>query len=173
MNLDFLSNIDMNTVIEVIRTGAYIVLGGLAIWFKTSSAAQKKLKEISSTAVTLIKEAEDLFRSTTTNGSDKFNTVVCKLYDLVPTPLRLIITKSIIEDIVQSTFDEMKKYASTKLDEAVEHIPNLSSENCKVYVNKTTDNTDALNTEFDNNTTKVLDTELDNTTSEYAPHDGK
>lgn len=172
MNLDFLSNIDMNIVIEVIKTGAYIVLGGLAIWFKTSSAAQKKLKEITSTAVTLIKEAEDLFRSTT-NGGDKFNTVVCKLYDLVPTPLRLIITKSIIEDIVQSTFDEMKKYASTKLDEAVEHIPNLSSENCKVYVIKTTDNTTkVLDTKRDN-TPEVLATELDNTTSEYAPHDGK
>ena len=120
---------NLEMILNVVQFGAYIVLGGLAIWFKTSEKAQKKAKEIQETlaelganAVILIKQAEEDYKDMTNAGGDKFNQVVEQLYSLVPNGLNKIIDREMIEDIVQSTFDEIEKYVKLQLDKATEKI---------------------------------------------------
>lgn len=123
---------DINQVLDIVQGVAYVVLGGLVIWFKTSDIAQKKLKEITAAAGQFIAEVEEAYKSTTTAGEQKFEEVVDSLYKLVPKPLKLFITEDMVREIVQSVFDEMKKYANSKLDEAVEQIPDWTADNGKV-----------------------------------------
>ena len=48
--------------------------------------------------------------------------VVGKLYDLVPDALHGIITKEMISEIVQSTFDEIEEYVKIQLDNGIDKI---------------------------------------------------
>ena len=80
-------------------------------------------KEITVKAVVFIREAEENFNDTTKAGGKKFGQVVTKLYDLVPEGLNKIITKEMIEEIVQSTFNEIEKYAKLQFDKVVDKIP--------------------------------------------------
>ena len=52
----------------------------------------------------------------------KFEEVVGKLYDLVPDALHGIITKEMISEIVQSTFDEIEEYVKIQLDNGIDKI---------------------------------------------------
>lgn len=120
---------NLEMILKVVQFVAYIVLGGLAIWFKTSEKAQKKAKEIQETlaelaanAVVLIKQAEEDYRDVTNAGGDKFNQVVEQLYSLVPDRLNRIIDREMIEDLVQSTFDQIEDYVKLQLDKATEKI---------------------------------------------------
>lgn len=120
---------NLEMILNVVQFMAYIVLGGLAIWFKTSEKAQKKAKEIQEVlaelgaqAIILIKQAEEDYRDVTNAGGDKFNQVVEQLYSLVPDGLNRIIDREMIEDIVQSTFDEIEEYVKLQLDKATEKI---------------------------------------------------
>lgn len=116
-------------ILKVVQFMAYIVLGALATWFKTSEKAQKKAKEIQEVladlgaqAIILIKQAEEDYKDATNAGGDKFNQVVEQLYSLVPDGLNRIIDREMIEDIVQSTFDEIEDYVKLQLDKATEKI---------------------------------------------------
>lgn len=120
---------NLEMILNVVQFMAYIVLGGLAIWFKTSEKAQKKAKEIQEVlaelgaqAIILIKQAEEDYKDITNAGGDKFNQVVEQLYSLVPDGLNRIIDREMIEDIVQSTFDEIEEYVKLQLDKATEKI---------------------------------------------------
>ncbi len=120
---------NLEMILNVVQLVAYIVLGGLAIWFKTSEKAQKKAKEIQETlaelgaqAIILIKQAEEDYRDVTNAGGDKFNQVVEQLYSLVPNGLNKIIDREMISDLVQSTFDEIEEYVKLQLDKATEKI---------------------------------------------------
>ena len=120
---------ELETVLEVLRSVAALFLGGLALYFKYSTKAQTMAKkvqeviaEITAKAVVFIKEAEADYKDTTQAGGAKFEQVVNKLYDLVPVGLRGIITHEMIEDIVQSTFDEIEEYVKLQLDTVVEKI---------------------------------------------------
>lgn len=118
---------DLQNILSALSTIGMLILGAFSIYLKTSAKAQTKAKEISdkiseiiAQAVVLIAKAEEEYKDWT--GGEKFNAVVTELYELVPEVLRGIITRDMIEDIVQSTFDEIKKYATAKMDEAVEKI---------------------------------------------------
>lgn len=120
---------NLEMILKVVQFMAYIVLGALAIWFKTSEKAQKKAKEIQETlaelgaqAIILIKQAEEDYRDVTNAGGDKFNQVVEQLYSLVPDGLNRIIDREMIEDLVQSTFDQIEEYVKLQLDKATEKI---------------------------------------------------
>lgn len=120
---------NLEMILNVVQFVAYIVLGGLAIWFKTSEKAQKKAKEIQEVlaelgaqAIILIKQAEEDYKDITNAGGDKFNQVVEQLYSLVPDGLNRIIDREMIGDIVQSTFDEIEEYVKLQLDKATEKI---------------------------------------------------
>lgn len=120
---------NMHEALTTLQTIATLACGGLALYFKFSTKAKTKAKEvqelvakITAQAVVYIKEAEDTYKDATKSGGKKFEEVVNKLYDLVPDALHTIITKEMIEEIVQSTFDEIEEYAKLQLDNQVEKI---------------------------------------------------
>lgn len=120
---------NLEMILNVVQFMAYIVLGALVIWFKTSEKAQKKAKEIQEVlaelgaqAIILIKQAEEDYKDVTNAGGDKFNQVVEQLYSLVPDGLNRIIDREMIEDLVQSTFDQIEEYVKLQLDKATEKI---------------------------------------------------
>lgn len=121
----------MNTqdVLSFIQSLIMLGCGGLALYFKYSTKAKTKAKEvqeviaqITAQAVVYIAEAEKDYKDTTQAGGKKFEQVVGKLYDLVPDALHSIITKEMISEIVQSTFDEIQEYVKLQLDKAVDKI---------------------------------------------------
>lgn len=120
---------DTNTILEVLKTIGMLLCGGLALYFKFSTKAQTKAKqiqevfaEITAKAVIFIKEAEEEYKDTTNAGGEKFEQVVNKLHALIPAGFQEIITREIIENIVQSTFDEIEEYVKIQLDKAADKI---------------------------------------------------
>jgi DNA-binding CsgD family transcriptional regulator len=71
-------------------------------------------------SIKYIAEAEELYKDSTKAGGQKFSWVVDNLYELIPPPLKVIITKKCMEKIVQSSFDAIEDYAKMQLDMAVE-----------------------------------------------------
>lgn len=118
-----------NDILSVIQTILTLCVGGLALYLKYSTKAQTKAKQlqealakITASAVIYIKEAEEDYKDTTQSGGKKFEQVVDKLYDLVPDCFNKIITKDMISEIVQSTFDEIQEYVRLQLDSAVSKL---------------------------------------------------
>lgn len=121
----------MNTqeILSLIQSLIMLGCGGLALYFKFSTKAQTKAKEIqeliaqiTAQAVVYIAEAEKDYKDTTQSGGKKFEQVVSKLYDIVPDALHGIITKEMISEIVQSTFDEIQEYVRLQLDNSIDKI---------------------------------------------------
>lgn len=120
---------NMTEIVNVLQTLVTLGIGALALYFKFSTKAQTKAKQvqeaiadITAKAVIFIKEAEANYKDTTNAGGQKFEEVVTKLHDLIPDGLDKIITREMIEDIVQSTFDEIQEYMKTKLDEGIDKL---------------------------------------------------
>lgn len=103
----------LNTSIQFLIPLLTIILGALSAYLR----AQGKLKEGS---FKYIVEAEEIYKDFTKSGGEKFSWVVDTLYDLIPAPLKIIITKKCIEKIVQNSFDGIEKYATMQLDIAFE-----------------------------------------------------
>ena len=121
----------MNTqeILSLIQSLIMLGCGGLALYFKCSTKAKTKAKEvqeliaqITAQAVVYIAEAEKDYKDTTQSGGKKFEQVVSKLYDLVPDALHGIVTKEMISEIVQSTFDEIQEYVRLQLDKTVDKV---------------------------------------------------
>lgn len=118
---------DLKMVLEGAKIVITLVCGGLALYFKFSKKAQTKAKKIQETfanitaqAVIFIKEAEEDYKDFTNAGGKKFDQVVTKLYGLVPDPLKSIVTREMIEEIVQSTFDQIEEYAAIQIDKLID-----------------------------------------------------
>lgn len=117
---------EMNDLLELAQSILTLLVGGLAIYFKASAKAQTKGKqiqqaiaEITAKAIIFIKEAEEKYQDVSNMGGTKFNEVVDRLFGLVPPQLQMIITREMIESIVQSTFDEIEEYVRLQLDNAI------------------------------------------------------
>jgi hypothetical protein len=118
-------NINWTEIVSYILT---VALGALSLYFRHSAAAQSRaanvenwLAVLRSGAEKYIVQAEETFAGTQ-RGSEKFKWVVDVLYAKVPTSLKKAITKEMIEDIVQGTFDAMAEYATTQLDRLVAEV---------------------------------------------------
>lgn len=125
---------EFQTILNLLQTIFSLIVAGIALYLKFSTKAQTKAKEvqeviseITARAVIYIREAEENYKDTTKAGGEKFAQVVDKLYALVPEGLNKIVTREMIEEIVQSTFNEIEEYARTILDKAVDKI-NVKSE---------------------------------------------
>ena len=125
---------EFQNILNLLQTVFSLIVAGIALYLKFSAKAQTKAKEvqeviseITARAVIYIREAEENYKDTTKAGGKKFAQVVDKLYALVPEGLNKIITREMIEEIVQSTFNEIEEYARTALDKAVDKI-NVKSE---------------------------------------------
>lgn len=106
---------ELTMILNIVQILAYVVLGGLTLYFKYNTKLNSRVAEF-------IKDAEQAFEDYTNSGNEKFNWVIDKLYALIPAPLNLIFTRDMIGGIVQRTFDEIEEYAKTQLDKAVDKV---------------------------------------------------
>lgn len=106
---------DTNIIITVLQIIAYIILGGLVLYFKANSTLKEKASEI-------IADAEITYKDTIKAGGKKHEYVVDKLYSMVPAGLNLVITRDLISAFVENTFQSMEVYAKQQLDKAIDKI---------------------------------------------------
>lgn len=91
---------------------ATIVFGFLATYLQTKTKFMSKVVEY-------IAEAEDVFKDSTEAGGQKFEYVISLLMSIIPKPLQLILTRKVVSEIVQNTFDAIEGYAKTQLDKII------------------------------------------------------
>lgn len=108
-------NLDLGSIIQILIPILTILFGFLSAYFKEND----KLK---CSAIKYITEAEEMYKDVSKAGGTKFAWVVDILYNLVPSPLKFLFTKKVIEAIVQSTFDGIEAYAKTQLDKATNKV---------------------------------------------------
>ena len=117
--------------LDILATVVAVLFGGLSWYLKVSAtgaklkeSVEKTLKELSSKAVEYIAEAEEAYVDASKAGGQKFEYVVDALMKLIPDQLEVIITREMVSEIVQSTFEAIEHYAQTALDEALkEKVP--------------------------------------------------
>ena len=110
----------LETIIRISVPILTLIFGALSAYFR----ARDKLRDSS---IKYIAEAEELYKDNTKAGKEKFSWVVDALYDLIPAPLKMFITKKCIEKIVQSSFDAIEDYAKMQFEIAIEkYLKHLS-----------------------------------------------
>lgn len=102
-------------VMMVLKVVLYVVLGGLALYYRTNA----KLKSF---ANDYIDEAEKTYKDTVKAGGQKHEFVVNKLYELVPLIMKPFFPKELVSAIVDNAFSAIESYAKQGLDKAVKAI---------------------------------------------------
>ena len=100
MNIDWL---------QIVTTVLLVVAGFFVSYFKQRS-------DLIDQAKYAINNAEKRYEEYTKAGAQKFEFVCSLLYDNIPAPMKLFITRETVATIVQSVFDGMKRFAEQQLD---------------------------------------------------------
>ncbi len=111
---EFINSINPAYVIEVVKYIAMLILGAATLYYRSNAKLRDMANKYIATAQVLYKDAE---------GKTRFAWVVEKVYEIVPTALKPLITKALVGKIVQSMFDGAKAYLKANADRAVEAIP--------------------------------------------------
>lgn len=120
----------MNTIYSLL--GQYwgivtIVVAGLLYFGVDKTARKTAIKFAEKKAMTLMfgieKKCEDFALQ---SGKDKFDWVVEKGYDLLPAPVRLIISPALFKTIVQGLHDDAVKFVTSKKDATINVTPTAS-----------------------------------------------
>lgn len=91
------------------------VFGGLSLWYRQNAAIQSKVSEF-------IAEAEERYKKLTKSGGIKFEWVAYRIYQMIPSAIRPLVPRSVIDSIIQKTFDAMQEYAVQQLDRMADEI---------------------------------------------------
>ncbi|MBP1924385.1 hypothetical protein J2Z76_000238 [Sedimentibacter acidaminivorans] len=101
----------------------------IAIILGAASAYYHENEKIRNSSIKYIAQAEDMYKDTIKSGGQKFQWVVDTIYNIVPAPFKIILTKKMIERIVQSTFDGLEEYAKLQLEKALNnYVKNQENE---------------------------------------------
>lgn len=114
---------EVTVILGVVQVVLYILLGGLALWFKTNGKLNKAVSA-------LIDKAEEEFTGFK-QGNEKFKTVVGWLYDLIPTVLKPFFPQKFVEALVQNAFDQITSFAKKQLDKAIDNVIEKVEDNNK------------------------------------------
>ena len=101
-------------IIEILQWTGLLLLGVGLAYYRTNAKLQEYVAG-------LIASAERRYTDTKSGGV-KFAFVCDRIYDMVPLPLRVVITRQMVEQLVQGTFDAMAKYAKTQFDKTVDKL---------------------------------------------------
>lgn len=113
-------NIDLEKFLELIIPLLTVMLGALSAYLRTN-------EKIINSSIKYITEAEEMYKDVSKAGGQKFTWVVDTLYNMVPRPLRIVITKKCVEKMVQASFNSIEAYAKTQIDKAVDkYFENIS-----------------------------------------------
>lgn len=102
-------------IYSIITTVLVIVFGYLVSYAKTKMALISKAGEF-------INKAEDEYKSVSKAGNIKFEYVTGVLYESIPTPMKMFITKPMVDEITQKVFDQIADFATKQLDKVVDKI---------------------------------------------------
>lgn len=102
-------------IYSIITTVLVIVFGYLVSYAKTKTALISKAGEF-------INKAEDEYKSVSKAGNIKFEYVTGVLYESIPTPMKMFITKPMVDEITQKVFDQIADFATKQLDKVVDNI---------------------------------------------------
>jgi hypothetical protein len=123
-------NIDLERLLELIIPLLTVIFGALSAYLRTN-------EKIMNSSIKYITEAEDMYKDVSKAGGQKFTWVVDTLYNMVPRPLRVVITKKCVEKMVQGTFNGIEAYAKTQIDKAVDnYFENASKANEEINSKK-------------------------------------
>lgn len=101
-------------IMNILEILLYIILGGLALWFKTNSKLNNAVNG-------LIARAEEEFTGFK-QGNEKFQAVVNWLYELIPAFLKPFFPKKFVEALIQNAFEQSAAYAKQQLDKVVDKV---------------------------------------------------
>ena len=101
-------------IMNILEILPYIILGGLALWFKTNSKLNNAVNG-------LIARAEEEFTGFK-HGNEKFQAVVNWLYELIPAFLKPFFPKKFVEALIQNAFEQSAAYAKQQLDKVVDKV---------------------------------------------------
>ena len=102
-------------IYSIITTVLVIVFGYLVSYAKTKTALISKAGEF-------INKAEDEYKSVSKAGNIKFEYVTGVLYESIPTPMKMFITKPMVDEITQKVFDQIADFATKQFDKVVDKI---------------------------------------------------
>ena len=102
-------------IYSIITTILVIVFGYLVSYAKTKTALISKAGEF-------INKAEDEYKSVSKAGNIKFEYVTGVLYESIPAPMKMFITKPMVDEITQKVFDQIADFATKQLDKVVDKI---------------------------------------------------
>lgn len=105
--------VNLEALMQILVPILTILLGALSAYFRANERLRKS-------SIKYIAQAEEMYKDTSNAGVQKFEWVVDTLYNLVPKTMKIVITKKLIESIVQSTFDGIEAYAKTQLEKAID-----------------------------------------------------
>lgn len=123
-------NIDLERLLELIIPLLTVIFGALSAYLRTN-------EKIMNSSIKYITEAEEMYKDVSKSGGQKFTWVVDTLYNMVPRPLRVVITKKCVEKMVQGTFNGIEAYAKTQIDKAVDSYFESASKTNEEISNET------------------------------------
>ena len=100
---------DYSVIVRYIVYLCVLIFGGLALWYQGNA-------KVSGRVAALIRRAEELYSDLANAGGVKFEWVVGQLYNLLPLAIRPFVPRSLVEQVVQTTFDAIEGYARMQLD---------------------------------------------------------
>lgn len=113
-----------------IREILQLIMPFLTIIFGALSAYLRAHDKLTNSSIKYITQAEEMYKDISNAGGQKFEWVVDTLYNMIPSPLKVIVNRKFIAKIVQETFDGIEQYAKTQLDKAIDkYVLNKLEEN--------------------------------------------
>ena len=110
---------DKTLLINIIWFVVLFVLGAVARFI---TAYLKAKGEVTEEAAHQIAVAEEAFATMEKAGEKKMQFCIDALYDLIPAPVKLFLTRQMIGEIVQRVFDNVEKYKDVWIEAAAESI---------------------------------------------------
>lgn len=103
-------------IYSIVMTALMVIFGFLCSYIKTKT-------NLISKAGDFINKAEENYKDVSKAGNIKFEYVLNALYDnVVPTPLKMFISRQMVSEIIQKVFDQAAEYATKQLDKIVDKI---------------------------------------------------
>lgn len=110
---------DKTLLINIIWAVVCAIIGIVAQFI---SAYLKAKGVVTEEAAHQIAVAEEVFATVEKAGEKKMQYCIDALYDLIPAPVKLFLTREMIGEIVQRVFDNVEKYKDAWIDKAASEL---------------------------------------------------
>ena len=110
---------DKTLLINIIWFVVLFVLGAVARFI---FAYLKAKGEVTEEAAHQIAVAEEAFATMEKAGEKKMQYCIDALYDLIPAPVKLFLTREMVGQIVQKVFDQVEKYKNVWIEASAEKL---------------------------------------------------